>query len=130
MVDTIIQKLATATDPRLARNLPPPKPVMFDGNLLEWKYWYANHTALIIAHPEMKLIHKYDLLMQQPTGKAHEKAKNCTYSDQSYNTAIEKLREEFGETGTILKKLNDEMHNLPKVNGDSDVKGLYIISKY
>lgn len=79
---------------------------------------------MIIAPPEFKNVDKYDLLMQKLTEKAHDREKSNDYNFLSYTQAMKRLEEAYGQPVSVLKRYKEEMLNLPKINGDTDLKGL------
>ena len=100
---TIVDRASPPQDGVKIKRLEVPKFKSTHKTYLKWKSTFERYTA----HMDTEL--RYDYLFSHTEGKAHEYVANKS----TYEDAIEKLDEKFGNVHTIMAMLLDDIKVLP-----------------
>lgn len=79
----------------ITTQLPPIKLPLFNGNILDWQYFYSTFNDLVHSRLDLSPIQKLHYLNSALQGEALELIKSLPIANENYNVAIELLKERY-----------------------------------
>ncbi|XP_064621909.1 uncharacterized protein LOC135484415 [Lineus longissimus] len=98
----------------------------FSGNILEWTTFFDGFTAAIHNNNALGNVQKFQYLRAQLQGEASLAIAGLQLTDANYASAIELLRERYGQNHKLKAALMKALWDLPKPSDEIDnVKSFY-----
>ena len=105
--------VTTATTPTAKTRLPKLELQKFKGNVTSWIGFWDSFKSAVHDNPDISKIDKFNYLCSLLEGTASKVVQGLTLTEANYDSAVELLKERFGNKQTIISSHMDELMKLP-----------------
>ena len=102
--------------------LPPIELPKFSGGTIQWLEFYGLFEAIIHQNPELSKIVKFTYLNSQLTGEPKELLKWLSITSANYNTALDILKEEYGDSQAAIDIHYVKLMEIPRARNVIELK--------
>ncbi|XP_055914411.1 uncharacterized protein LOC129947754 [Eupeodes corollae] len=99
-------------------------PKRFSGDYKDWFPFWEQYRTLIHENSSLTTIDKFNYLETSLYGRAAETLAGLTPTEANYNSAIELLKEEYGDQEKIIDHTMQQLLSTPPVSSKTDSVGL------
>ena len=112
---TISQSIPTSSNP--TQSLPTPKLKAieipkFDGDIAKWSSFWDIYNSLIHCRSDLENVVKFTTLLSHLTGRAFKTVEGISVTNANYESVINLLKKQFGNSDKLITQLTREIQNL------------------